>query len=156
MFSANELASLFAITNARKSMLQREIAQSHVPNILNIIKNNLDLESIKERLTDACRTFKHPSDLNIGIYSYYENAVVDNLSVTVLMKDVINKTDFLYQLLDIFGHDFFRLTTSPIPTMKGYREIVLNYYPHKVPEKLKQSDPTMPPLSPISVVNLED
>ena len=156
MFSNTELSSLFVISNTRRHVLKQQIAQSHVHNILNVVKENLDPESIKRRLTHACKTFNHPSELNIGIYVYYENSVIDNLNVTVLMKDVINKTDFLYRLLDEFDHNFFRLTTCAIPNMKGYREIVLNYYPYGVSEKLKQDDPTMPPLSPISVVEAED
>lgn len=137
---------MFQTTLYRKNEMMSEIAQSHVPNVLHNIKKVLNTESIKDRLMQKCKTFIHPKDLNIGIYGYNKNKIVHNDGLTVRLGHVIESTDLLFQLLNMFGHEQFRLTTRTMDGLDGWKEILLHYYPGGVPLKLRQLDPMMPPL----------
>ena len=146
MFSTTDLNKMFQTTLYRKNEMMSEIAQSHVPNVLHDIKKVLNTESIKNRLMLKCKTFIHPKDLNIGIYGYNKNKIVHNDGLTVRLGHVIESTDLLFQLLNMFGHEQFRLTTRTMDGLDGWKEILLHYYPGGVPLKLRQLDPMMPPL----------
>ena len=137
---------MFQTTLYRKNEMMSNIAQNHVPNVLSNIKNILNSESIKHRLMEKCKTFLHPKDLNIGIYGYNKNKIVHSDGLTVRLSHVIESTDLLFQLLDMFGHEHFRLTTRTMDGLDGWKEILLHYYPSGVPLKLRQLDPMMPPL----------
>jgi hypothetical protein len=146
MFSTTDLNKMFQTTLYRKNEMMSDIAQSHVPNVLHDIKKVLNSESIKDRLMQKCKTFVHPKDLNIGIYGYNKNKIVHTDGLTVRLSHVIESTDLLFQLLDMFGHGQFRLTTRTMDGLDGWKEILLHYYPGGVPLKLRQLDPMMPPL----------
>jgi hypothetical protein len=162
MFSAQQLFDLKELVEERNEDNRRTYKETLqvVANaeLVKMKKEILDKrDKILEELGGKCYTFNHPKELCVKIYQYSRNDSRTKNNKKIWRHDVITKTDLLYRLTeDLFDFTYFKIWTQPSSEGDGEMDIMLGYFPEKVPLNFRQSDPTMPPLSPISVVEPED
>lgn len=162
MFSAQELFDLEELANDRfveNKRRYREVLQLVADNEFVKMKNEIvsKRDDILKELVDKCNTFHDPREICVKIYNYSVNELRIKFNKKIFRHDVMKKTDLLYRLTDnLFGLDNFKIWTLPSLEGDGKMDVMLGYFPRGVPKDKRQSDPTMPPLSPISVVESED
>jgi hypothetical protein len=167
-FNVHQLDELNGLVVVRQAELNRECMKRHTPRTLKHIRSIINMDSIMERLKETCKTHNNPWDLIVPFYGYSGSHKLEPGS-RVTQKDLIESSDFLYHLDEMFNGDRphgsyrFRVTSRRVPNQLNqynWHELVLHYYSRGVPVKLirKNSDSREEPLpaSPIPIMNPED
>jgi len=163
MFSAQELFDLEELANDRfieNKKRYREALQNVADLEFVKMKNEIvsKRDDILKEIVNKCNTFNDPKEICVKIYQYSVNELIIKFNKKIYRHDVMKKTDLLYRLTDVlFGLDNFKIWTLPSREGDdGKMYVMLGYFPRGVPKDRIQTDPTMPPLSPISIVEADD